>query len=123
MNISNIFKIHVLLIVCLIISSHTALAAGIKERMKQRLPVIAELKEKGIAGETNRGYIGFVTDVSAWEEVIEAENRDRKAIYTHFAKQQKTSLEVVEKVQARRKAEKADPGEFYQNPDGMWVRK
>jgi len=123
MNISNIFKIHVLLIVCLIISSHTALAAGIKERMKQRLQVIAELKEKGIAGETNRGYIGFVTDVSAWEEVIEAENRDRKAIYTHFAKQQKTSLEVVEKVQARRKAEKADPGEFYQNPDGMWVRK
>jgi len=48
---------------------------------------------------------------------------NRKAIYTHFAKQQKTSLEVVEKVQARRKAEKADPGEFYQNPDGMWVRK
>ena len=123
MTIRNIFKLHILIIVCLMVSSQFALAAGIKERMKQRLPVIADLKAKGIIGEDNKGYLGFVTGVRAQEGVIAADNKDRKMIYTHFAKQQNTSLEVVEKVQAKRKAERAKPGEFFQNPDGSWHKK
>ena len=123
MTIRNIFKLHILIIVCLVVSSQLALAAGIKERMKQRLPVIADLKAKGIIGEDNKGYLGFVTGARAQEAVIAADNKDRKMIYTHFAKQQNTSLEVVEKVQAKRKAERAKPGEFFQNPDGSWHKK
>ncbi|MBW2655332.1 MAG: YdbL family protein [Deltaproteobacteria bacterium] len=123
MTIRNIFKLHILIIVCLVVSSQLALAAGIKERMKQRLPVIADLKAKGIIGEDNKGYLGFITDTRAQEGVIAADNKDRKMIYTHFAKQQNTSLEVVEKVQAKRKAERAKPGEFFQNPDGSWHKK
>ncbi len=123
MNIRYIFKIQVLLIVCLIISSQLAFAGGIKERMKQRIPVIAELKAKGIVGENNRGYLAFVGSARASEAVVAAENRDRKAIYTHFAKQQKTTVDVVEKVQAKRKAQKAKPGQYFQKPDGKWIKK
>ncbi|SDT84825.1 YdbL family protein [Desulfobacula phenolica] len=123
MNMRNILKIYVLLMVCFFISFQVAFAAGIKERMKQRLPAITGLKAKGIIGEDNRGYLGFVTAARELEDVIAAENQDRKAIYTHFAKQQNTSLEVVEKIQAKRKAEKADPGEFFQNQDGSWHKK
>lgn len=123
MTIRNIFKLHILIIVCLVVSSQLALAGGIKERMKQRLPVIADLKAKGIIGEDNKGYLGFVTGARAQEAVIAADNKDRKMIYSHFAKQQNTSLEVVEKVQAKRKAERAKPGEFFQNPDGSWQKK
>ena len=119
----NLFKIHMVIIVCLVISSQFALAGGIKERMKQRLPVIADLKTKGIIGENNRGYLGFVTSVRAREDVIAAENKDRKMVYTHFAKQQNTTPNVVEKIQAKRKADKANPGEFFQNPDGSWQKK
>ncbi len=123
MNISKIFKIHVLLIFCLIISTQLVPASEIKERMKQRLPVIAELKAKGIIGEDNKGYLGFVTGKRDQEAVIAAENEDRKTVYTYFAKQQNTTIDVVESIQAARKAEITAPGEFFQNPDGSWHKK
>ncbi|MCP4673198.1 MAG: YdbL family protein [Desulfobacula sp.] len=123
MNIRCIFKIYIFIIVSIAISSQLALAQGIKERMKQRLPAIAALKTQGIIGENNQGYLGFVTQARAQEDVITAENKDRKKVYTYFAKQQKTTLAVVEKIQAQRKAEKTDPGEFFQKSDGAWVKK
>ena len=123
MKIRRIFNIYVLIIICLVISTQIALASGIKERMKQRLPAIAALKAKGIVGENNRGYLGFVSSTKAQEDVIAAENKDRKMIYTYFAKQQETTLDKVEGIQAKRKAAKAKSGEFIQNPDGAWVKK
>ena len=123
MNIRRIFNIYVLVIISLVISSQFALASGIKDRMKQRLPAIAALKTKGIVGENNRGYLGFVASIRAQEVVIAAENKDRKAIYTYFAKQQKTTLGNVEAIQAKRKAAKAKLGEFFQNSGGVWVKK
>lgn len=123
MNIRHIVKIQILIVLCLAVSIQMASAAGIKERMKARVPVIAELKAKGIVGENNRGYLAFVGSARASEDVIAAENKDRKAIYSHFAKKEKTTLDVVEKVQAERKAQKTKPGQYYQSPDGSWVKK
>jgi len=123
MNIRSIFKIYIFIIISLVISSQLVLAEGIKERMKKRLPAIAALKTKGIIGENNKGYLGFVTSVMEQEDVINTENIDRKKVYTYFAKQQNTTLDIVENIQAQRKAEKTDPGEFFQNPDGTWVKK
>lgn len=123
MNICKIFNIHVLLILCLIVSSQVVNASEIKERMKQRLPVIAELKARGIIGEDNRGYLGFVTSARDQEAVVAAENADRKTIYSYFATQQNTTVNVVEAIQAKRKAEKTASGEFFQNPDGTWHKK
>ena len=123
MNIRRIFKLYVLIIISLMISFQFAFAGGIKERMKQRLPAIAALKTKGIIGENNRGYLGFVTKVRAKEDVITAENKDRKKVYNHFAKQQETTLDFVEKIQAKRKADRTSPGEFFQKPNGTWVKK
>ena len=123
MNIRQLFKILGLLIIFLIMSSPAAFCEGIKDRMIKRLPAIAELKIQGIIGENNRGYLGFVTEEKIQEDVIEAENADRKSVYEAFAKQQNTTVDVVEKVQADRKAEKANPGEYYQDQEGKWVKK
>ena len=123
MKLHKSFGLTLLAIFCLIAFSQTAWGQGIKERMKSRLPVIADLKTKGIIGETNQGYLGYVGAKRSQEQVIEAENKDRKAIYTYFAKQQNTSLSVVEQIQAKRKAEKANPGEYIQNAKGKWVKK
>ena len=123
MNIRRIFKLYVLIIITLMISFQFAFAGGIKERMKLRLPAIAELKAKGIIGENNKGYLGFVTGSKAKKALIEEENKDRKKIYIYFAKQQKTTLDTVEKVQAKRKANRVHPGEFFQKPGGTWVKK
>jgi uncharacterized protein YdbL (DUF1318 family) len=119
----NIIKIYVLVIVCLVVSSQFVFAAGIKERMKARLPVIADLKAKGIVGENNKGYLGFVTANKVKADVVAAENKDRKAVYAHFAKQQNTTPGVVEDIQAKRKAQKVKAGQFFQKPDGAWQKK
>ena len=123
MNLHRISKICILIVTGLIISSHCAVAEGIKQRMKLRLPAIAALKTQGIIGENNKGYLGFVTNVKKSENVITAENQDRKMVYSYFAKQQNTDLGVVEKIQAERKAQKTHKGEFYQNSAEKWVRK
>jgi len=123
MNTGNIWKIIPLLMLFLMLSSPCVSADAIKDRMIQRLPAIADLKTKGIIGEDNRGYLGFVTGNRVMENVIAAENADRKTVYEIFAKQQNTSLDVVETVQGTRKAEKANPGEFYQTRDGQWIKK
>lgn len=123
MNSCRYIKIVVVLMACLMVSTGPVLAGGIKERMKERLPVIAELKSQGVIGENNKGYLEFVSEKRQKEEVIEAENKDRKKVYKYFAKQQNTTLEVVEQVQAERKAKKANSGEFYQDKKGKWVKK
>jgi uncharacterized protein YdbL (DUF1318 family) len=123
MKLHRIFQLSILLIICVFVSSQIAVAGSIKQRMKQRLPVIAHLKAKGLIGENNRGYLGYVTSAKPKQDVIAAENRDRKTVYEYFAKQQNTSVELVEKIQAKRKAAKTKPGEFFQGPDGVWHRK
>ena len=78
---------------------------------------------KELAELTNRDLNNLPAEEEVKEALIAAENKDRKAIYLHFAKQQNTTLEVVENVQAKRKAEKAKPGQFIQLPEGQWVKK
>ncbi len=123
MNTRKLLNMFPLFIVFILISSSYVSADAIKDRMIQRLPVIADLKTKGIIGEDNRGYLGFVAGSRPMEDVIAAENADRKSVYEIFAKQQNTTLEIVETVQGTRKAEKANPGEFYQSREGQWVKK
>ena len=98
-------------------------AQGIKERMKERLPVIAELKQQGIVGEDNRGYLAFVGNEKSHETLIDQENQDRKTIYAQIAAQQNTSISVVEKNRALQLAERAAPGTYVQKPDGTWIMK
>lgn len=99
-------------------------AQGIKERMQERLPVIAELKKQGIVGENNRGYLDFVGNIKTHEALIAQENQDRKTVYAHIAKQQNTSLLVVEKNRALQLIERAAPGTYVQTLDGTtWVQK
>lgn len=122
MNYKKILIINVLILLGVFVFVGTSMA-GIKERMKQRLPVIVELKAKGIVGENNQGYLAFVTGETREDALVASENKDRKAIYAHIAKQQNTSLVVVEKRRAITLAERAVPGEFIQNTAGAWIKK
>ncbi len=122
MNYKKILIINVLILLGVFVFVGTSMA-GIKERMKQRLPVIVELKAKGIVGENNQGYLAFVTGQTSDNALVASENKDRKAIYAHIAKQQNTSLAVVEKRRAITLAERAVAGEFIQNTAGAWIKK
>jgi len=107
----------------LLITDVHSSAAEIKERMIARLPVIKALKDKGIVGENNQGYLEFIGKKKEKEDVIAAENSDRKQVYEAIAKQQSTTVEVVGKHRAVQIAEKSQPGEWLQDANGKWYRK
>ena len=98
-------------------------AADIKARMAERLPLILELKHKGIVGENNRGLLEFVSSVQEKADVIAAENEDRQAVYEAIAKKTGTSALLVGQRRAKQIAEQAGKGEWYQNESGQWLQK
>ena len=119
----TITKISIFLLTGFFVLGVSAFANDIKARMKNRLPVIKELKAQGIVGEDNKGYLMFVGQKKAKEDVVAAENKDRKTVYTAIAKKQGTTAELVGKRRALQIAKKADPGEWLQDASGKWYQK
>ena len=119
-------KISRLLIVflpLLILLSQNVFANDIQDRMKERLPDVVELKKAGIIGENDLGYLAYVGAAKKGEDVVSAENNDRKMVYEAIAKKQNTTAELVGKRRAIQIAEKADPGEWLKDESGKWYQK
>jgi hypothetical protein len=107
----------------ILLTNAYASSKSIKKRMIERLPTIRALKEKGLVGENNKGYLEFVGSKQEKADVIEAENKDRKKVYDAIAKQQGTTAELVGKHRAIQIAKKALPGELLQDAAGKWYKK
>ncbi|MBF0229598.1 MAG: YdbL family protein [Desulfamplus sp.] len=105
------------------VSIKNCMADEIKDRMKQRLPIIVEMKQKGIIGENSRGYLEFVSGNKVNQEIVESENRDRKEVYSAIAKEQGVPIEKVEQLRASQIVQKAVSGEFLKKEDGPWYKK
>ena len=103
--------------------SASACAGDIKQRMKDRLPKIIELKAAGIIGENNQGLLAFVGGNKQEQALVDAENKDRQLVYDAIAKQQGTTAAVVGRRRALQIAGKAKPGEWLQDASGKWVQK
>lgn len=97
-------------------------AQGLKERMATRLPVIDDLKARGIVGENNQGYLEFVGPPEK-AEVVAAENADRREVYAAIAGQTGASVEAVGRQRATQIAQKSMSGVRLQKPDGTWYTK
>jgi uncharacterized protein YdbL (DUF1318 family) len=106
----------------ILLTSAYASSKAIKKRMIERLPTIRALKEKGLIGENNKGYLEFVGSKKEKTDVIEAENTDRKKVYGAIAKQQGTTVELVGKHRAIQIAKKAKTGEWLQDANGKWYQ-
>ena len=98
-------------------------AKEIKDRMKERLGTIVELKNNGIVGENNLGYLEFVGGKKEKEDVVAAENKDRAKVYEAIAKKQNTTVDKVGERRAIQIAEKADPGDWLKDSSGKWYQK
>jgi hypothetical protein len=98
-------------------------AKEIQARMLARLPEIKVLKDKGLVGENNQGLLEFVGQQKENQDVVAAENQDRKMVYEAIAKQQGITVELVGKHRAIQIADKARTGEWLQDADGKWYRK
>ncbi len=98
-------------------------AKEIKARMAERLPVIMELKQKGIVGENNLGMLEFVGTAKEKADVVEAENKDRKTVYKAIGKKTGTAPEIVGQRRAKQIAGIAGSGEWLQDENGQWKQK
>lgn len=100
-------------------------AATIKQNMINRLPAIAAMKSKGLAGEDNRGYLAAVSSQlsAADQAVIDAENADRKVVYEAIAQKTGATADLVGKQRAKQLAEQASAGEYIMDENGTWKKK
>ena len=121
----KILSLAALLVFCF--SYASTLNAGlkdIKKRMQSRLPAIIKLKEAGLIGENNKGFLEARKKLTpAQKKIIDAENADRKTVYAMMAKQNGLSIEAVGKIRAKKIAETTAKGYWIQKPDGQWYQK
>jgi uncharacterized protein YdbL (DUF1318 family) len=92
--------------------------------MEQRLPSVGAAKDKGVAGENNRGVLEARGAPAAGDQqVIQAENTDRRQVYAAIASEIGSSADEVGRKRAAQLAELARPGHWVQGADGSWRRK
>lgn len=106
--------------------------------MKQRLPLLNALRDKGAVGEGNSGQVAVRDKAKLGDQqgAVDAENANRKAVITGMAKatlkvtkqkETKETLAVALKkaatVYAENKREDARAGWWIQLLNGRWVQK
>jgi uncharacterized protein YdbL (DUF1318 family) len=97
-------------------------SASIKERMAGRIPAITSLKDSGVVGETNKGYLEFRAAKKSTKLVAD-ENKDRGVVYKAIAKKQGVSADLVGKRRAKMITQKGKSGQWFQKNDGSWYKK
>jgi len=116
-----LFLVGVLLLPCALPAQDLG---SIRARMEQRLPSAGAAKDKGVAGENNRGYLEARGSPSTGDQqVIQAENADRRQVYAAIAAETGSSADEVGRKRAAQLAELARPGHWIQGADGSWRRK
>lgn len=100
-----------------------ASSASIKDRMTERLPTIIELKDQGVIGENAQGYLEYRGGNKPRQQVIQAENNDRRLVYAEIAKKQGVDIALVGQRRAKQIAEKGAPGHWFRSADGTWYQK
>jgi uncharacterized protein YdbL (DUF1318 family) len=99
--------------------SAAAWGQDIKARMEARLPAIKALKQAGVVGENNQGYLE-IRKSTGQKGLVDAENQDRRTVYSAIAKKQNTTAELVGQRRALQIARTADPGTWIQDAKGRW---
>ena len=100
-------------------------AATIKKNMAERKPKIEVLKKAGSIGENKTGYLEVMKDVKledADNKLVEAENKDRKTVYSAIAKKEGSTVDKVGQLRAKTIHANAKEGEYIQGEDDKWVK-
>ncbi len=93
---------------------------------RSRFDELKSLKAQGAIGENNKGYVEVLKSEGAAQSVADAENRDRRFIYTTIVAQNglpEGALGTVETVFAQVQRDKAGAGDKIQDASGQWTAK
>lgn len=119
----SILSVFILFATLLVITTTFATASGIQDRMKARIPQLTELKNNSVIGENNQGYLEYLEGKSGEEELVNAENADRKKVYTAIGKKQKAKAALVGERRANQLSQQGIKGHWYQDKAGKWSQK
>lgn len=98
--------------------SASVLAMGLDEA-KQKLESV---KQQGLVGETQTGYLEVVRAEGQASEVVEAINSARRDEYKRIAEKHNIPVTQVETVAGKKAIEKTPAGQYVQM-GGKWVKK
>ncbi|MBL9209040.1 MAG: YdbL family protein [Opitutaceae bacterium] len=97
---------------------------AVRARMEQRLGSLNELKDRGAAGENNRGYLEARGAAQAADQkVIADENADRRTVYADIAARTGANPDTVGRQRAQQLASLARRGHWIQDASGAWKQK
>jgi uncharacterized protein YdbL (DUF1318 family) len=109
--------------------------AELKQRLAARHPALEKARDAGKVGETPSGEVKLVKAGDAAEkvdpkdaskgtlgELVDAENKDRRAVYEIVAKQEKTTAAEVGKQNGSSNIKKAKPDHWVE-VKGQWVQR
>jgi uncharacterized protein len=116
----------IILSLLFIFCSSTAFAEdsqAVLSRMKSRMPEILELKNQGIIGETNDGFLELRVPNTDKQPIIKSENADRLFVYKIVAKKQNVSVDRVGRIRALKLAQMAGTGDWLEDDAGNWYQK
>ena len=103
---------------------HAQDLGAVKARIEQRLGSVNALKDRGVAGENNRGYLEARGSASAGDQkVIAEENGDRRTVYAALAQQTGATPDAVGRQRAQQIASIARAGHWLQDANGQWRQK
>lgn len=97
--------------------------AALKQAIMQRVSSVDSIKLAGKVGENNVGLLAQRGALSSEEtSLMNAENKDRKALYSILAKRLKLSLKVVGQGRAEELRKKSASGVCLQDDKGKWYK-
>jgi hypothetical protein len=98
--------------------------ASAKQRIDARQSAIAALKDRGMLGENNRGFVEPRGALSHEEnELAASENGDRGILYAAVAKRTGQTAELAGRARAKQIAQNSKAGVWLQDESGGWHRK
>lgn len=97
----------------------------ITSSMRDRYPALLEAKNKGLVGEAWTGLAGLVdaNAPAAVQNLISAENNDRRALFQVIARETGTSVEEVARQNRIRMYRLSEDNHFLQDQNREWVKK
>ncbi len=110
-------------IACTLFIVSTVHSASIRDDMAARSHEVKALKDSGLAGEDNLGFLELLVADETHRPLVNAENRDRLAVYEAIGKSQGVDTVLVGKIRAEMIAGNGTSGQWLQKADNTWYRK
>ena len=97
---------------------------AVRARMEQRQGSVDGLKDRGVAGENNRGFLEPRGAAGGEDQrIISEENSDRRSAYAFIASQTGSDPDSVGRRRAQQIAMASKRGVWIQDPSGEWRQK